>query len=297
MIHVLFGNYLKRVGRLSSEQLAKVYDEQKKVRVKLGLIAVAEKMMTTAQADEVNRLQSVLNKRFGDIAIEKGYLTEEQVGRLLGMQGNLYLSFVQAVTNEEFMTMAELDEAFLGFQRELEFTQTEMDRLKSGEADLIIPLFLPLEIEEYQKNNILIGVKTIMRLIDNDLYIDKASWESEVSCDAYAKQDIFGDTEASFAFGSEGDSLLKIAIPFAEEEFEKLDLDALDAVAEFINCINGMFASESSPKFNVDMLPPSYEEGKHVFKADHICKLPVYIQGKRVDLLSAFNEKIVVEGE
>ena len=43
MIHILFGNYLKKAGKLNAEQLANVYAEQKKVRVKLGLIAVAEK--------------------------------------------------------------------------------------------------------------------------------------------------------------------------------------------------------------------------------------------------------------
>ena len=109
MIHILFGNYLKRIGKLDSDQLAKVYEEQKKVRVKLGLIAVSEKLMTLEQADEVNRLQSMLDKRFGDIAVEKGYLTNEQVGRLLGMQGNLYLSFVQEITNENLMTIEEIE--------------------------------------------------------------------------------------------------------------------------------------------------------------------------------------------
>jgi len=53
MIHILFGNYLKKAGKLSAEQLANVYEEQKKVRVKLGLIAVAENLMTIEQADEV----------------------------------------------------------------------------------------------------------------------------------------------------------------------------------------------------------------------------------------------------
>ena len=103
MIHILFGNFLLETGKLNREQLAKVYEEQKKVRVKLGLIAVSEKLMTIEQANEVNQLQSSLDKRFGDIAVSKGYLTDEQVGHLLGMQGNLYLSFVQVITNENYM--------------------------------------------------------------------------------------------------------------------------------------------------------------------------------------------------
>ena len=297
MIHILFGNYLKRVGKLSADQLAKVYEEQKKVRVKLGLIAVSEKLMTIEQADEVNKLQSMLDKRFGDIAVEKGYLTNEQVGRLLGMQGNLYLSFVQEITNEGLMTMEEIEACYDSFQKELNFTQTEMDRLKSGEADLLIPLFLPLDLEEYQKEHILVFVKTLMRLIDNDLYIDKAEIANDFKADGYALQHISGDADASLAFAANGNNLLKVANKFAGEEFESVDADALDACAEFINCVNGMFASDCSPKFNVDMLPPQYQEGACTLKANKICLIPVTIQGETINLISVFNEKLKVEGE
>jgi CheY-specific phosphatase CheX len=296
MIHILFGNYLKKAGKLNAEQLANVYAEQKKVRVKLGLIAVAEKLMTIEQADEVNKLQSVLDKRFGDIAVEKGYLTDEQVGRLLGMQGNLYLSFVQEITNENLMTIEEVNEAFSDFQKELQFTQTEMDRLKSGEADLLIPLFLPLDIDSYQKEHILVCVKTLMRLIDNELYISKASWVTEAEADGAALQEVKGDAQATLLFGGNGNSLLTIANKFAGEEFADVDADALDACAELINCINGMFATDCSPRLNIDMIPPVYKEGKNKLSGKKICKLPVFIFGQEVDVISAFNEPIGIEG-
>ena len=79
MIQQLFGDYLVKTGRLSAEQLQTVFESQKKVRVKLGLIAVSEGMLTLDQADAINRLQQTMDKRFGDIAVEKGYLTDAQV--------------------------------------------------------------------------------------------------------------------------------------------------------------------------------------------------------------------------
>ena len=42
MINRLFGNYLVEAGKITQEQLDEVIETQKKVRVKLGLIAVAE---------------------------------------------------------------------------------------------------------------------------------------------------------------------------------------------------------------------------------------------------------------
>ena len=69
MFDQIFGNYLVKTGRITKEQLSDVIESESKVRVKLGLIAVAEKLMTTEQADEVNNLQAISDRRFGDIAV------------------------------------------------------------------------------------------------------------------------------------------------------------------------------------------------------------------------------------
>ena len=67
-----FGNYLVKNGVITEEQLQEVLEIQKTSRVKMGLIAVSEKMLTARQTYEINMLQVTLDKRFGDIAVEKG---------------------------------------------------------------------------------------------------------------------------------------------------------------------------------------------------------------------------------
>ena len=79
-----------------------ILDAQRKVQVKLGLIAVSEKLLSPEQADKINNRQAFEDKRFGDIAVEMGYLTESQVSRLLQLQGNPYLTFIQAMTEMDF---------------------------------------------------------------------------------------------------------------------------------------------------------------------------------------------------
>ena len=108
MVSSIVGNYLLDQGLITAEQYKDLLREQQKVRVKLGLIAVAEGLMTQEEADKVNRLQAVMDKRFGDIAVEKGYLTSGQVEALLKKQGNAYLAFAQALENQQLMTV-ELD--------------------------------------------------------------------------------------------------------------------------------------------------------------------------------------------
>lgn len=292
MINRLFGNYLVETGKITQAQLDEVIETQKKVRVKLGLIAVAEKLMTPEQADEVNHLQAIMDKRYGDIAVEKGYLTDEQVDRLLGLQGNAYLTFIQALDDCKYMTPEQADAALAEYQKENSFTATDIDALKSGDADRIVPLFLPSEVTGLQAELVQGAVRALIRLIDSDTYVLKGAVVDAFEADRFALQDMNGDHAATLSFAADGDALKAIADVYGQEDFAQVDLDALDAVGEFINCINGMFSTKLSGTCNMDMLPPSYKDARSTAKAGKICVLPVCVNGKIVNMLTAFDETI-----
>ncbi len=169
-----------------------------------------------------------------------------------------------------------------------------MDSIKSGDADRIVPLFVPEGTDSVQVEYISVAVRTILRLIDSDAYIGSASWGRNESFDGAAVQNLRGDRAAGFSFGGNGKALLSIAVPFGKEEFPEVDLDALDSVAEFINCINGLFATGISGKLKLDMLPPSYRNGLVKVSADRLVKMPVYISGQEVMLMCAFGSTISI---
>lgn len=72
MFGIYFGEYLRRKGVLSEEQYTQLVKEIKSARLRMGLLAVVNEMMTEAQAEEVNMLQQMQDRRFGDIAVDKG---------------------------------------------------------------------------------------------------------------------------------------------------------------------------------------------------------------------------------
>jgi len=149
MVSGIIGNYLIEKGILTRQQLDEATEEQHKTRVKLGLIAVAEGLMTVEEADIVNMLQTAMDKRFGDIAVEKGYLTEGQVEALLKKQGNAYLAFAQALENLDMMTFTDLEEHLTEFQQENQFTASDIEDLKSDDADHIIRVFIDNSCQQY----------------------------------------------------------------------------------------------------------------------------------------------------
>ena len=79
MFAQLFGKYLVEHKEVTKEQWQEVMAKRFAVRARLGVLAVEEGLLSTKQANELNRLQLKQDKKFGDLAIEKGYLSEKQI--------------------------------------------------------------------------------------------------------------------------------------------------------------------------------------------------------------------------
>ena len=291
MVSSIVGNYLMEKGLLTGEQFRDILNEQQKVRVKLGLIAVAEGLMTQVEADRVNQLQAVMDRRFGDIAVEKGYLTEGQVNSLLKKQGNAYLAFAQAMENQQLMTIEQLEQILLDYRCENNFTASDMDALKSDDVDSILPLFLPVDSEAYYG---IAGtaVRTLMRLVDTGLYPDKAYIMQKTEDENGALQKVEGEKGFVSALGGKGNALQFTASVFGQEEFVSVDEDALDAIGELLNCINGLYVSECKDGSSLELMPPSFKTGIQGFESRKMLVLPIHIKNDCVDLMIAIGDEI-----
>ena len=291
MVSSIVGNYLMEKGLLTGEQFRDILNEQQKVRVKLGLIAVAEGLMTQEEADRVNQLQAVMDRRFGDIAVEKGYLTEGQVNSLLKKQGNAYLAFAQAMENQQLMTIEQLEQILLDYRCENNFTASDMDALKSDDVDSILPLFLPVDSEVYYG---IAGtaVRTLMRLVDTGLYPDKAYIMQKTEDENGALQKVEGEKGFVSALGGKGNALQFTASVFGQEKFASVDEDALDAIGELLNCINGLYVSECKDGSSLELMPPSFKTGIQGFESRKMLVLPIHIKNDCVDLMIAIDDEI-----
>ncbi len=295
MFDQIFGNFLVETGKITEEQLADVIAYESTVRVKLGLIAVAEKLLTNEQADEINQLQAIMDKRFGDIAVEKGYLTEDQVSNLLKKQGNIYMVFVQTLIDKKLMTLEEVDAALESYQSQMGFTHSDMDALVSGDVDRTVKLFLPAE-NDLMARHCALAVRTFLRIIHSSAYVSKAYMTDKLSVDNVAMQTLKGEHIITAAFAGVSDSLLCVADTFAGEEFDAVDMDALDAVGEFINCINGLFASEMSNEgMELDMLPPEFFDRPSELSGEKLCVMPIHIKDKDIMFITSFDEEMIVK--
>lgn len=297
MVSNIIGNYLVENDIITLEQFRDLIREQRKVRVKLGLIAVAEGLMTQEEADKINRLQAVMDKRFGDIAIEKGYLTEGQVEALLKKQGNAYLIFAQTLENQDLMTIEQLEQYMIDFQRDHQLTYSDMEDLKSNDVDRILPLYMPIEGEKYL-NVIGTAIRTLIRCVDTDIYLEKAYLTKQCDADNGAIQLVEGEHNVTCAMTGMGQALLPAASVFGKEEFPEVNMDALDAIGELLNCINGLHATAlSQGGVSMELYPPEFSDQISGIKSEEMLVIPLHIMGQKVYFAASIDHKIEMEQE
>lgn len=295
MFDRLIGVYLLEQGLLDKNQIAEAYRLQESNRAKLGVIAVSEKLMSIAQAEQVNAMQASMDKRFGDIAVERGYLTEAQVSRLLELQGNSYLAFIQAIVDLGYLSMEKLREVEEDYQIYNGFTETDMAALKSGEVEKIVPIFLGTDDPVY-KSMFSMGIKNMYRLVDNHIFVGKAYKASAIKEEVLGLQKFHGDQKAVVAISGKYEDVQRMAIAYTKEEFIETKEDALDAICELINCINGLYATEQSRyDTRIELEPPNFYVSFPEATCEEFMVMPIYICGGEVKYFIAVSKDIEVK--
>ncbi|WP_029322630.1 chemotaxis protein CheX [Butyrivibrio sp. AE3004] len=295
MFDRIMGKYLLDRGKLSKAQLSLAYQVQESKRAKLGVIAVNEKLMTVAQAEEINALQATMDKRFGDLAIERGYLSEIQVGYLLSLQGNEFQTFTSALIAKEMMSLEELDETLKMYQQEKGLNDEQMTALKSGDIELIVPIFSGTDDPEY---NALFdyGIKNLYRLVDTHLYLGNVYTVHNIKEECIAYQSFDGDVKATVALIGKNENLQKLAKSYTKEEFIETEEDALDAMCELINCINGLYATDRSKKGKkIELEPPYFITKFGEIDGEDIRIMPVYCCDTEVLLIVSAHSNTTVK--
>lgn len=292
MVEYILGNYLVETGKIKKDDLLKVLESLNETRVKMGLLAVTEGMMTIEQAEAVNQLQATMDKRFGDIAVEKGYLTDEQISNLLKKQGNTYLAFAQALVNADLLQMKDLEEVMDGFQQKNGFAKSDMEDLRSDEPERIVPLFLPGEAMVCKDMAGLI-IRTLIRCVDRHIYMGKAAVIDKITMQKGAFQKITdftapvaGFEEIELGFVEEDGGLMAMTTAFCKESEPLEEEDALDAAGEFLNWVNGLYATSlSRTGMDSELMPPVLIKDGCSVNGDIVCSMPVYMGDKKATFL------------
>ncbi len=279
MLNRLFGNFLVEKQLLTQNQLDDLLPVPKDFKAEVETIAVINKMITSAAAQELLGKIDKSNERFGETAIDAGYLTDEKLDQILTYQSNSFMKFVQELFNANVLGIAQINPLLDEFQQSGGFSDAQISSLIHDDLEQCINIFVPLKANRL-KEFVLTLIRTIRRLIDSDAYLDKAYTAHSVQLDKYACQTIVGDLHIRVYISASGDGLLAIANHFTGDTYKAVNEDALDNVGEFINCVNGLFATNLSyDDVSVDMNAPEYALEGPFISNEKLYVIPIHANG------------------
>ena len=168
----------------------------------------------------------------------------------------------------------------LTYRDENKLTDGELEIIKSGTVDAVADVLLSAQ-NSHAEGLIKLAVRNLVRFVSTDIWFERIERVNAMNAAQMASQKIMAATPMQLGIVSKKDELLEIACIYGKEEFTALDADAYDAVCEFINCNNGLYArNHSTLADEMELLPPTFEEG--VVLEGEVYQLTVRVNNKEL---------------
>ncbi len=251
MFSQFFGQFLLNHGFLSAEVLLSVLEETSKTHVKLGTMAISEKLLSPAQVEEIHGIQAREDKRFGQIAIEQGHLTADQLDNLLGAQKNEHHQLAQVLFDRGLFDLEALNKVMEAYRKENSLDEKTLEAMKNGEVDTYVDLFLNLH-EAFDgdtcRDYVSLYLKNFIRFIDPNIRFEALRKTEDYQATYLSTQVLEGSKRIITGIGGSGEAFMQLACRFAQEPEDEVEEVMEDAVGEFLNLQNGLFTVNMSDK-------------------------------------------------
>ena len=128
------------------------------------------------------------------------------------------------------------------------------------------------------------SLRNLIRFVSTHLAIHSSRTAQSYSAKHMCLQRTNGASDGFLMFASNDDSLLPIACKYGQWDFTTMDEDSYDAICEFINCINGLYASQASQQdLELDMLPPEfYSNATCTVEQGDLTIIPILLNQKQI---------------
>lgn len=205
-------------------------------------------------------MQSREDKRFGEIAIARDYLTDSQVEELLKAQNPDYLLLGQILVDMNVLTNAQLEELFLKYQNETEIY--DMDMESQANFDQLMKKFLlvserqmPTELVDYLK----LFFNNLLRFVGEDFMPMSPVPSSEFPVNYAVEQQISGDVKKKTFIDMSKETAVIFASRFAKMEFKEFDEYVKASIEDFLNLNNGLYGVNISNNYSKEIAlnPPT----------------------------------------
>lgn len=287
MFSQYFGNYLLEQELLSPKELKHVLNKKNIVYMKLGMLAMQKKYMTFEQVEYVHSHQENMDIKFGELAVICGFLSEEQLRELLKLQKNEHYLICQALIEEGYFTPNQINTILDNYRAELGLSKYEFEALKSNDITKAVDTFTKLNDigdSDIYSEYISLFVRNVVRFIDNEIKLGQAEEIKEYDYQWIVVQNMSGEMELFTGYASDDESLLELGCRFAQKNFSGINDYILSSAGEFMNLQNGLFLSTLSEEgIEPELQVQEWKRNGLLIASGPLIRIPVQLSFGKID--------------
>ncbi|ODN43808.1 chemotaxis protein CheX [Piscirickettsia litoralis] len=226
-----FGQWLLERGLIGPEALIDAIEHQKKHNVSLGEVAIEKGWLTENQVTSINAEQQRSDRKFGEIAADLKLITDEQVGELLSTQKERRIFFGEAL-----LTLGHIEKDIL--DREIQAhkkAQEEHEELLKADLDNIPEALVVKAMLDHT-------LKMFLRIAREVVKITDVGTEAkEISGNHYTfAQEITGEKNFYYTLTMPEELVVNVASKLLmDENHREITPLSIDAASEYVNIVIG----------------------------------------------------------
>lgn len=251
-----FGNYLLSQNIITKNQLITAMQKKSNTQIKLGTLAIHAGYMTANEVDRIIILQTHQDKRFGELSISEGYLTEEQVAELLKQQTPDFLLLGQALVEDGIIDNQRLQDLIIDYQSENELDEFNYSTETQQVIDQLVEHFFVLaerSLSPYEIAFLHLLFNNLVRFIGDDFTMVSPSECREYPTNYCVSQKIDGKFSVRIYLDISQSTCIDFASRYVDDTFTEFDEYVQSSLEDFLNLHNGLFNVNMSNEYSMEL--------------------------------------------
>lgn len=249
MYNQFFGNYLFSNGYVTKEQLLPALSRQSKALMHVSMLALYAGYMSAQEIEHVIALQDEEGKKFSELAIKYGYLTQPQVMELLNTKAPDFLIIGQLLINDGVFSYREFENILTDYRSQTEFLDLELNEENRNDFHRLVEDFSIISeaaIPDFGKSYLELMFNNFVRYIGDDFSTLPPSLCTEFATECCVSQSIEGSYVVNTYFNMDEATALAFAERYSGEAYVEVDEYVTASIEDMLNLHNGLFIVNAS---------------------------------------------------
>lgn len=266
MYNQFFGNYLFSKGYVTKEQLIPALKRQKQERVRVGILALYSGYMSPSEVEYITELQAERGKKFSELAIENGFLTQDQVLELLNAECPSFITLGQVLIDCGVFDYEAFSNILADYRSQNEFLELELNEDNKDEIQCLIDDFALLSessFSAFSKSYLELLFNNFIRFIGDDFTALPPDVCTEFPTERCIKQPINGSYRANTYLSIDEATALAFAERYTGDVYNEYDEYVRASLEDFLNLHNGLFivnaSNDHSNELTIGVLEPEHD--------------------------------------